>query len=337
VVTRSIELQRFSMAAEQVRVELDLDPGLPFVMGDAAQLQQVLMNLVGNARQAIQQQGRGGRIRVRTKQIAERAVQLEVEDDGPGVPQSILARIFDPFFTTKAAGVGTGLGLSIVLSIVREHGGRVNVLDVPEGGAIFSIELPVAEVLAAGPMPAAGNFPRELDLPPAALGEPKMLESANRLMAKPWAPMHASVLVVEDEPTVARLIADVLQDEGFTVEVLLDGRDGLRRAAERSFDLVICDMRMPGLDGQQFYQSLVRSGNALQHSFLFVTGDVIAPGTHAFLQRNQLPHLAKPFRVEELTERVRSVLSKGGEETPSLHAVASHSAAGNDVTNRRGE
>jgi C4-dicarboxylate-specific signal transduction histidine kinase/ActR/RegA family two-component response regulator len=327
VIMRSMELQRFSFAAEQVRVELDLDPGLPFVMGDGAQLQQVLMNLVGNARQAIQQQGRGGRIRIRTKQIAERTVQLEVEDDGPGVPRSILARIFDPFFTTKAADVGTGLGLCIVLSIVREHGGRVNVLDAPEGGAIFSIELPTAEVLAATLVHTAGNFAL-VDLPPA-VGEPNLGES--RILAKSRAPMHANVLVVEDEPTVARLIADVLQDEGCTVEVLLGSREGLRRAAERSFDLAICDMRMPGLDGQQFYQSLVRSGNALQHSFLFVTGDVIAPGTHAFLERNQLPHLAKPFRVEELTELVRSVLGKRSESAGSMRAAASRSGAGKDT------
>jgi CheY-like chemotaxis protein len=120
--------------------------------------------------------------------------------------------------------------------------------------------------------------------------------------------LRGRVLVVEDEPTVARLIADVLQDEGLDVEVLLDGREGLRRIAERRFDLVICDMRMPGLDGQQFYRQLAKSGSALRHSFLFVTGDVVAPATQAFLEQNHLPHLAKPFRVEELTERVREVL-----------------------------
>jgi signal transduction histidine kinase/FixJ family two-component response regulator len=319
VVLRSMELQRFSMATEKISLELDLDPKLPAVLGDAAQLQQVLMNLVGNARQAIEQKGAGGRIRVRTLQVAERRVQLAVEDDGPGVPQSILARIFDPFFTTKAEGVGTGLGLSIVLSIVREHGGSVNVQNAAQGGAVFSVELPVAEGVSLTPPWPAGSFQRALHLEAAVDGPvtaakyvtvPDIAEAstAHAGEARQSSPLSGRVLVVEDEPTVARLIADVLQDEGLVVEVLLDGREGLRRITQRRFDLVICDMRMPGLDGQQFYHELAKSGNALQYRFLFVTGDVIAPATQAFLEQNHLPHLAKPFRVEELTERVREVL-----------------------------
>ena len=319
VVLRSMELQRFSMATEKISLELDLDPGLPVVLGDAAQLQQVLMNLVGNARQAIEQKGTGGRIRVRTLQVAERRVQLEVEDDGPGVPQSILARIFDPFFTTKAEGVGTGLGLSIVLSIVREHGGSVNVQNAAQGGAVFTVELPVAEGVSLTPPWPTGSFQRALHLGAAMEASapgakyvkvPDVDEDphAHASEARQRSPLSGRVLVVEDEPTVARLIADVLHDEGLVVEVLLDGREGLKRIAERRFDLVICDMRMPGLDGQQFYRQLAKSGNALQHRFLFVTGDVIAPATQAFLEQNHLSHLAKPFRVEELTERVREVL-----------------------------
>ncbi len=319
VVLRSMELQRFSMATEKINLELDLDPGLPVVLGDAAQLQQVLMNLVGNARQAIEQKGAGGRIRVRTLQVAERRVQLEVEDDGPGVPQSILGRIFDPFFTTKAEGVGTGLGLSIVLSIVREHGGSVNVQNAAQGGAVFTVELPVAEGVSLTPPWPAGSFQRALHLGAAMDASAVAAEYSTVPDVGEDSPAHASetrqrsplsgrVLVVEDEPTVARLIADVLHDEGLVVEVLLDGREGLKRIAERRFDLVICDMRMPGLDGQQFYRQLAKSGNSLQHRFLFVTGDVIAPATQAFLEQNHLPHLAKPFRVEELTERVREVL-----------------------------
>jgi len=361
VVMRSMELQRFSMAAEKTRFELDLDPALPMVMGDPAQLQQVLMNLLGNARQAIQQQGRGGSIRVRTRQTAEQRVQLTVEDDGPGVPQGILARIFDPFFTTKAAGVGTGLGLSIVLNIVREHGGTVNVLRGAEGGAIFCLEFPVAEgqaaVLAAPPEVSAPEVSApEVSAPEVsakdrgALHEPGhdrdgAVPVSARSSTPAWAarsapaspaahrttssgaPGQARVLVVEDEPTVARLIADVLQDENFLVEVLLDGREALDRAAQESFDLVICDMKMPGLDGQHFYRRLAETGNPLRHSFLFVTGDVIAPGTQAFLERHGLPHLAKPFRVEELTARVHQVLDDSARQSAAAKVLSANSAS----------
>jgi CheY-like chemotaxis protein len=114
---------------------------------------------------------------------------------------------------------------------------------------------------------------------------------------------HANrILVVEDEPTVARLIADVLEDEGFQVEVQLDGREALQHADRESYDLVICDMKMPGLDGQHFYQALAQAGNPLSKRFLFVTGDVVAQHTQQFLEHHQLPHVAKPFRMEELKD-----------------------------------
>ena len=326
IVQRTMDLQRFSLAAEKIRVEMDIDPALPLVQGDPGLLQQVLMNLVGNARQAIEQHGKAGVIQLRTKRIGERRVLLEVADNGPGVPQAILARIFDPFFTTKPAGVGTGLGLAIVLSVVREHGGKVNVLSPPQGGAVFQIELPAAaetaEDAAAGP-----PFPGWRNLLPKAA---EIAACANKFESRREQGNGTRVLVVEDEPTVARLIADVLEDEGMQVDVLMDGREALERAARQTFDLVICDMKMPGLDGQHFYKSLERSGNPLRRRFLFVTGDVIATHTREFLERHHIPHVAKPFRVEELTEKVRGVLA-----TPA-HAQRPPSEAATKSATRNG-
>jgi two-component system NtrC family sensor kinase len=314
IVQRAIDLRRFTLAAEKIRVEIDLDPALPFVQGDPGHLQQVLMNLVGNAQQALEHKGHGGTIKLSTRTIGERRVLLEIKDNGPGIPQAILARIFDPFFTTKPAGVGTGLGLSIVLSVVREHGGQVHVITPPMGGAVFQIELPAAsdalqdEALEL-PFPEGEEF-----LPEPAAAAPR----ENRYVAPARETVKgARVLVVEDEPTVARLIADVLEDEGMQAEVLLDGREALQRAARQTFDLVICDMKMPGLDGQHFYEFLKRSGNPLRERFLFVTGDIVAAQTREFLERNRLPHVAKPFRVEELTEKVRGVLKLQTQRQPS--------------------
>ena len=305
VVSRALDLQRFSMAAEQVRIEQDLAATLPMVLGDAGQLQQVLMNLIGNSRQAIEQRGKGGVIRLVTRLLGESRVLLEVSDDGPGIPDAILARIFDPFFTTKPAGIGTGLGLAIVLGIVREHGGQVHVSSPPRGGATFTLDFPAARIenTRPAPLPATG--------PGIGAQAKSRSRPASRIhVATPKAlPAARRVMVVEDEPTVARLIADVLEDEGFQVDVLLDGYEALHRAEQEIYDLVICDMKMPNIDGQHFYSSLVESRNPLRKKFLFVTGDVIAAQTHEFLERHQLPHVAKPFRVEELTEKVRLVLA----------------------------
>ena len=324
VVTRTLELQRFSLAADNVHVQLDLDPVLPFVQGDAGQLQQVLVNLIGNARQAIEEQGKGGTIRVKTRRVADQRVLLEVSDDGPGIPQAIQARIFDPFFTTKPAGVGTGLGLAIVLGIVREHGGRLHLTSDLGQGSVFSIELPAT---AAGEMSlqattsASHVRPR---LEPLLAPEPLETACTGAVLGD-WAGNR--VLVLEDEPTVARLIADVLEDEGLRVDVLHDPREALDRTAREDYALAICDMKMPELDGEHFYQALAHAQNPLRERFLFVTGDVLAAHTRDFLERNHLPHVAKPFRVEELTEKIRSVLEATSPRALSRVPAAKKNAA----------
>ena len=305
LVQRTIELQRFSLAAERIRVELSLDALLPNVLGDAGQLQQVLINLMGNARQAIESQGNGGTIRIRTERGQDRRVRLEVSDSGPGIPESILARIFDPFFTTKPAGVGTGLGLSIVLSLVREHGGKVDVASPRGGGATFMVELPSAEQQE---LPNVMTV-RRPDLQTAA-GKGEVLSAAARQVSA------LRVAVVEDEVTVAQLISDVLHDEGFEVETILDGRDVKDRILRGQFDLIVCDMRMPNLDGQSLYDSLGPERELLRQKFLFVTGDVLGAKTQSFLARNKIPHVAKPFRVEELLEKVHQVLHPAGSAGP---------------------
>jgi len=324
VVSRALELQRFNAAAKNIRLQLDLDPVLPFVQGDAGQLQQVLMNLIANARHAIDEQGKGGVIRIKTKRIAEKRVLLEISDDGPGIPQAIQARIFDPFFTTKPAGVGTGLGLAIVLGIVGEHGGKLHFTSNLGQGTVFSIEFPAAAAVEISlPATGGGSPPRTRfqQLPP-----PESLETGHAgATLGAWA--GTRVLVLEDEPTVARLIADVLEDEGLRVDVLLDSREALDRAAHEQYALAICDMKMPKLDGEQFYQALAHAKNPLRDRFLFVTGDVLAAHTREFLQRNHLPHVAKPFRVEELTEKIRAVLEATSPREPVRASTAKRNAA----------
>jgi PAS domain S-box-containing protein len=293
IVERTVEMRAYELRLENIRVELDLHHQLPRAKADGAQIQQALLNLVVNAEQAIRQTKESGHIWIRTRQIPDNRIALEVADDGPGVPPEVILRIFDPFFTTKPAGVGTGLGLSILYGIVHQHGGEVSVENRPEGGAVFTLELPSA------PSPSANDAKPYLNGPSRTEGQASRGATGGRL-----------ILVVEDEPTVARLIADVLSEDGHVVEIILDSREGLELAQQRRYDLVICDLRMPHLDGRAFYRQLVRDKNPLQHKLMFVTGDTLAPRTVDFLQRCGLPYLAKPFLVEELKEVVGRTLEQ---------------------------
>jgi signal transduction histidine kinase len=295
LVERTADLMRTTLSGSAIRLMVEKGVSVPNVEGDFGQLQQMLLNLLQNAQQAITQSGKGGLIGVQTGGTSAGRARLDVWDDGPGIPGAIQARIFDPFFTTKPQGVGTGLGLAIVLGFVQQHGGTINVLSPPNGGARFVIELPAAKTAGEGTA-AVTAIPRLAPQPVA--GE----------TGTPGERRAPRVLVVEDEPTVGGLIADVLRDEGMRVDVLRDGESALDRAEHEDYDLVICDLKMPGMDGQKFFQSLGKRGNPLQRRVLFVTGDVVAPRTQEFLERHRLPYVAKPFRVEELSRAVRGML-----------------------------
>jgi len=307
IVERTLALRSYELKVENIAVETDLDARLPPTMADPYQLQQILLNLLVNAEHALLEDRGRGRVRIRTRHASSPApgrIVLEVSDDGPGIPAGNASRIFDPFFTTKPPGVGTGLGLSIVYGIVKQHEGEITVENLPGSGAKFTVELPIVSVTAPAPAPSAAD--RD--------------ERAGRFTA-------GRILVVEDEPTVAQLIVDVLGEEGHHAEAAIDSQDGLTRLARGHFDLVICDLRMPRLDGPAFYDALVRSGSAARDKILFITGDTLARRTVEFLEPNRFPYLAKPFLVEELKLAVNRLLGAG--KAPGIAAgKAPGSAAG---------
>jgi signal transduction histidine kinase len=317
VVERTLALRRHELAEQNILVDLSLEPRLPATLADASQLQQVLLNLIVNAEQAIGLHSRlrkprkhYGCIWVRTRQISRERVMIEVIDDGPGIAADVALRIFDPFFTTKPAGMGTGLGLSIASGIVQEHGGQISVENVLGRGAAFRIELPFADLAdnaitivnghdtrsrtrAArateshyyrGPGFAAaryfepagdsnGDGAANDECGSEGRGSEAVAAAPGCERAETPFPIRQRILVVEDEPTVAGLIADVLSQEGYIVDTVLDSREGLELTQTQAYDLVICDLRMPHLDGRGFYGELVRQESPLTNRLLFVTGD----------------------------------------------------------------
>jgi len=307
IIERTLALRSYELKNENIVVECELSPDLPKTMADPHQLQQVVLNLIVNAEQALLEERRQGHILIRTHHVAHRAgewISLEVSDDGPGIPLEIASRIFDPFFTTKAAGFGTGLGLSIVYGIVHQHNGEVTFDSQPGAGARFLVEFPVVAVPAET---RVASLPQSVD------------ESGVCPTGR--------ILVVEDEPTVAKLVVDILREDGHQAEAVLDSQEGLTRISLVRYDLVICDLRMPILDGFAFYEALVRSGSPMQKRIIFITGDTLAPRTLEFLGPNGLPYLAKPFLVEELKLAVNHMLDPGRRE-PMRSSLSVHRRVG---------
>jgi PAS domain S-box-containing protein len=308
IVERTLALRSYELKIENIIVETSLAPDLPPTIADPYQLQQVLLNLLVNAEQALLESRGSGHVRIRTFRSSALRVSMEIVDDGPGVPAEIISRIFDPFFSTKPSGVGTGLGLSIVYGIVHQHGGEISFENRAGGGARFLVELPIVDVSTAEPAQEA--------LPDTMPGNNSS---------------KGYILVVEDEPTVARLIADVLIEEGHDVDAVLDSQEGLARLSRNRYNAIICDLRMPRLDGQAFYESLVRAGSPLRDKILFITGDTLAPRTRDFLDPLNLPHLDKPFLLEELKIAVNRLLEKDAAETGGGPFTRPHEAAANDL------
>jgi CheY-like chemotaxis protein len=287
VIRETLALRAYEQRVSNITVIDALAAGLPLVFADGHQVQQVLLNLVINAEQAMLSASGRGVLVVRTWHDAENeAVILEINDDGPGIPDELQPKIFDPFFTTKDVGKGTGLGLTVAYAIVQEHGGRIRLESRPSEGTSFFVELPVT-----GPRLSPSYSP-PMKKEPAT--EPSVA---------------ASILVVEDESALASAVSDALRDAGYTVDHAADGREALAKVREARFDLVICDVRMPKLDGPSFHRSLTKASPALARRTIFVTGDVAGTEADAFLASSGCRWLAKPFRLGELLRVVREELA----------------------------
>jgi signal transduction histidine kinase len=285
VVRETLALRAYEQRVSNVMVIDALASGLPQVFADGHQLQQVLLNLVINAEQAMLSANGRGVLVVRSWHDAEAgSVILEINDDGPGVADDVQAKIFDPFFTTKEVGKGTGLGLTVAYAIVHEHGGRIWLESRPPFGASFYVELPVT----GGTRPLASAAQRT--------------SMAERLA-------DGSILVVEDETALATAVTDALRDAGYLVERAANGEEALGKIQQQAFDLVICDLKMPKLDGRAFYARLSEASPNLARRIVFVTGDVAGTEAEKFLEASGCRWLAKPFRLADLLRAVRECLA----------------------------
>lgn len=285
VIRSSLELLRYQLRVHGIEAEVELDPDLPPLMADPHRLQQVFVNIIGNAYQSMADNGGQGQLRVSSGRDGDR-LWVSFADSGPGISQEDLPKVFEPFFTTKPVGEGTGLGLSISYGIIREHGGSIRVESEEGKGATFTVELPLTSVADT-----------EEEAPaPEALG-------LDRLRGR-------RVLVVDDEEGMVALMQQIMRGAEAQVAAVGDGQAALNQALEGDFDLVIADLKMPSMDGQRFYELLREQRPELAGRVIFCSGDTVSPETTQFLADSCRPYINKPFTVEELAVAVQEALGE---------------------------
>jgi len=286
VVDSAIDILQYQLRTSNIQVERRLTPVLPPVLADEHQLQQVIINLLNNARQALDGHSVNARIRIVTL-VKDQQVEIAIQDNGPGISPENLSKLFTPFFTTKEVGKGTGLGLSLCYGILQEHGGNITAHSEPGEGATFVMILPAAA-------------PGVLTTAVTGRARPRNLDGAGK-----------RVLIVDDEEGILALTRDVLLEEQFEVETAADGEAGLHKARAKSFDVILCDWKMPGLTGGQVYEQLHRTHPELATRMVFMTGDVVSESTRQFLERNERACIAKPFSIDEFQNVIAGMLFDG--------------------------
>jgi signal transduction histidine kinase len=281
VIHSTLGLQTSQLELNKIRVVTALTP-IPEIWADPHQLQQVFLNLFSNAIHAMKTDRGHGVLTVTSGQRGSEVV-VWIDDDGPGIPPEHLGRIFDPFFTTKVTGAGTGLGLSLAIGIVESHGGRLYAENLPDSGARFIVHLPVNEHAEA-----------EAPAPPG----PRVAAVAG-----------GNVLVVEDEEPLREALTEVLHGLGHRVVGATTGFEALGRLRERTWDLVMLDLRLPDVDGQAVWERALAPDPRLAGRVVFMTGDIMSAETQGFLDEARRPFLLKPFTMEEVGRVVSEVLA----------------------------
>ncbi len=286
VLEEALLLRDYDMKVGNIKLERDIDSGIPTVSGDPHQLEQVFLNIVNNAVDAMIEEAKEGQERRLKVAVSARENRITIlfQDSGPGIKEP--NRIFEPFYTTKSVGKGTGLGLSICYGIVKEHGGEISARNADGGGAIIEIKLPSAGHAALSPQAAAQTQKREIAL-------------------------QGRILVVEDEESVLEFERDVLEGAGAEVVAASTFEKMKSALASEAFDAVVMNGNLPGAsDVQETCRWLSEKWPDLSRHFLFTFSSLAKPEVRSFLEENKVPFLVKPFDVSDLIANTRKLLTK---------------------------
>jgi signal transduction histidine kinase/CheY-like chemotaxis protein len=281
LIEATLDQKAYELNLRNIQVSKEFAVALPPISIDPRQIQQVLVNLINNAEEAISEYHGFGEIKV-SVQAAEAAVRIIISDDGPGIPEETKSKMFDPFFVAK--GKGPGLGMSTAYRIVAAHGGKIEVESQWGSGTTFTITLPMPEMKK--------EEEREKKMQPR-----KELQGRNGL-------------VIDDEWAVRALVSKFLGNEGCRIESAQDVKTALNLIEEIEFDFIICDMKMPELGGEEFYKMIQDKKPLLKDKIIFFTGDILGHETKTFIDSTKNPYLEKPFVLKDLKKAVLNIINK---------------------------
>jgi len=270
IIETALDVAAYGLRAAGVKIVSNIDDDLPYILADEDQIAQVFINLLVNAEHALSDAPKEGTVTITTKlDRVNSLVITDLCDNGPGVPDHLKARVFEPFFTTKSIGSGTGIGLALCHRIIGTHQGTLGLLNGPDGGALFRVSLPIAEEK-----------------------RPDTDEAINSPVAD-----GLKALVVDDEADVSEMICDMLRAVGIKSVSALSAEDAIELMNHgNSYDLIVCDLTMPGLGGIGLLNEILIRWPALAKKFIFVTGDAMNHSLEE-LKRDVWSKMALNWRV----------------------------------------
>jgi two-component system NtrC family sensor kinase len=288
VIQQTLTLRKYELRLHNIDVECVLQEDIPTIQGNFVRLQQVLLNIVINAEHAITETDRNGLIKVRSYlDKAKKMVVMNVANNGSEIPPDIMNNIFDPFFTTKDVGKGTGLGLSTSYGIIRDHNGEIAVRS-DKNWTVFTVSLPCSV--------------EDMEDIEHEITEESEIKANGE-----------SILVVDDEPIIIKLLEDFFKRKGFTVISATSGNEALVKLKKNDVEFIITDIKMPEMDGKQFYDEVKSSKPKLLDRLIFITGDTLNNDTRAFLKKIRGNYLKKPFSFDEITEVLNIVARRNSQ------------------------